>query len=177
VAEEVAVLAGLAHRLHQNLGGMADDPVAGLVPVLVVVGLEIVQIAIADGEVAAAREALLDLAVDGEVSRKPGQRVRARLLLRPPDHHLDSGLELERVHRLDDVVVGALPRPAILFCTWSWLVSMMMGMKEVAKSLFMTSQASKPFISSMLTSIRIRSGVSPLPAQMASLPFEAVVTS
>src|SRR3990172_83408 len=25
VAEEVAVLAGLAHRLHQNLGGMADD--------------------------------------------------------------------------------------------------------------------------------------------------------
>jgi hypothetical protein len=54
---------------------------------------------------------------------------------------------------------------------------MMTGMNEVEKSFLIFSHASKPFISSMLTSMRIKSGSSVRALSTASLPLDAVETS
>ena len=80
-------------------------------PLLVVVGLEVVEVRVQHGERPILADHPLDLLLDPDVAGQPGERREVAHLLGPPQRPLDAREELDRVERLDDVVVGARGEP------------------------------------------------------------------
>ena len=110
MAHEAVALAveRVAKRLSQELDRLvaADEAVA------VVVGLEVVEIGMDDGEVLwVLVEAHFELTADGEVAREAGERGRLSHLAAPPHGRLHARHQLGWVEGLGDVVVGARGEP------------------------------------------------------------------
>src|SRR5439155_8384792 len=92
--------------VRDDPGDCLDQPAATDEPLLVVVRLEIVQIAIQHGEGTGLPNLSLDLFLDPDVARQTGQRRKVPHLLRATERSLHAGQELDRIEGFDDVVVG-----------------------------------------------------------------------
>src|SRR5690606_331067 len=92
--------------LGEAAGAEADHLVAPHEPVVVVEGLEVVQVAVDQGERLLVPDTGLDLGGDLEVPGQTGQRREVASGLRSPEHGAHPGRQLGDVERLGDVVVG-----------------------------------------------------------------------
>ena len=106
MADERGRAAHLGGHLPDQLGGRLENLVAAGEPVVVVVGLEVVEVRVQQGERGVLGEAPLQLLLDADVPGQAGKRGLRPQLVRPPQHAPNPGQQLRGVERLDDVVVG-----------------------------------------------------------------------
>src|SRR5262249_18529949 len=105
VAEEIAGAAVVGGRLDHDLGEARDRLIARGVAVVIVEGLEEIDVDLEHRERLIEREPAVDLLVDRQIARQPGQRARGPLLPAPLEHVADAELELASLPGLGDVVV------------------------------------------------------------------------
>src|SRR6266542_1212593 len=99
------------HGVLQDPRRRLDQAVPLHETLLVVIGLEVVQVRVEDGERRLLADHPLDLLLDADVPGQPGERREVPHLLRSPERALDPREELDRVEGFDDVVVGARGEP------------------------------------------------------------------
>jgi hypothetical protein len=100
----------LDHLLHRA-GELLDHLVSACEPVVVVEGLELIEVGIEQRELVPRRDPLLDLLLDPDVPRQTGERRFVLHLLRAAEDAAHPCEELRRIERLDDVVVRADREP------------------------------------------------------------------
>src|SRR5690606_9987675 len=116
VADEGVGLADGAGRLLQATPTEADHLVTPHESVVVVEGLEVVEIAVDQSESPSGGDPVLDLLGDPEVAGEAGQRRQVPGGLGAAQDGFDPGHQLGHVERLGDVVVGAeLEAPDAVF--------------------------------------------------------------
>ena len=96
-----------ADLIDEHARQALEHPVALVVAVGVVVGLELVEVDVEHGERPLLGERAVDARLDGEVARQAREGVGVEALARALEDHADAGQELAHVDGLGDEVVGA----------------------------------------------------------------------
>ena len=101
----------LVDGLRDQPGQGLDGPVPTDEPVIVVVGLEVVEVRIEEREGLILANPAADLLLHADVAGQPGQWRERSHLPSPPQRPFHASQEFDRVERLDDVVVRPRRKP------------------------------------------------------------------